>query len=206
MSIDRYVPAFPAEKSAIGRESGSVKRIPGEIGIWVFIYGDLVVFALLFGLFAIYRRRQPEVFHSSQHAMIQVLGLTNTIVLLVSSLFVVLGMRALKSRDRSAARSFTIALVCGAAFVGIKAIEWTAKLSDGHTMYSDDYFQLYYVLTGVHLVHVAVGMVVLMYLIRTARLTVVGPDRMASAESGACFWHMVDLLWVVIFPLCYLLV
>ncbi len=208
MTIDGQTAVSTAKGAAARREHPGrpAKRVPGEIGIWVFIYGDLAVFGLLFCMYVIYRRRQPDVFDRSQQTMLHDLGFANTVILLVSSVFVVIGMRAIKAGARRAAsRALMAAMACGAAFVVLKAVEWHAEAAQGNTPYTNDFYHLYYVLTGLHLVHVLVGLCVLVHLFRTAQLPVAGNTRLAAAESGACFWHMVDLLWVVIFPLIYLL-
>jgi nitric oxide reductase NorE protein len=99
---------------------------------------------------------------------------------------------------------FAGALVCGLAFVGLKVVEYTAKVSEGHVPTENNFYMYYYVLTGFHLLHVLIGIVVLVSLIVAARIAQPSRTRMAFIEGGGCFWHLVDLLWIVLFPLLYL--
>jgi nitric oxide reductase NorE protein len=181
-------------------------HVPGEVGIWIFILGDMVVFAAMFCLYLFYRGREAALFEQSQQTLVQGFGVTNTLVLLVSSLFVVYGMRAMKlGRSDVGPWMFVGAIGCGVVFTAIKYIEWSAKITEGLTPATNNFYMLYYLLTGLHFLHLVVGMGVLMFLARTARLPKLSATRFAVAEGGACFWHMVDLLWIVIFPLLYLL-
>lgn len=92
----------------------------------------------------------------------------------------------------------------GACFVGIKAIEYHQKIAAGLTPNTNDFYMWYYAITGLHLAHVILGLVVLTVLSRLARTAQPTAGRISVFEGGACFWHMVDLLWIVIFPLIYL--
>jgi nitric oxide reductase NorE protein len=153
-----------------------------------------------------YQRAQaPELFDQSRHNLSIGIGLTNTLILLTSSLFVVTAVRAIRmSRHRVAQVLLAGALVCGLAFVGLKAIEYAAKVSQGHVPTQNNFFLYFFILTGLHLFHVLIGVAVLIVLLTQARRTELSATRMAFVEGGACFWHLVDLLWIVLFPLLYL--
>lgn len=179
-----------------------MKRIPGEAGLWAFILGDLTIFGLFFGVVLYYRADQPELFAASQAQLSQGLGLANTIVLLSSSLLVVLGVAA--ARERRAVRAQRLlggALLCGLAFAAIKAYEYADKLDADLTARTNDFYLCFYAFTGVHLLHVLIGTAVLGALCLRVRRTAVSDP---VVEGGACYWHMVDLLWLVLFPLLYL--
>ncbi|EUA44138.1 cytochrome c oxidase subunit III family protein [Mycobacterium xenopi 4042] len=90
------------------------------------------------------------------------------------------------------------------AFVGLKAVEYVAKVSQGHTANQNTFFLYFFILTGLHLFHVLIGIVVLVLLLTQAGHVELGTTKMALVEGGACFWHLVDLLWIVLFPLLYL--
>ena len=92
---------------------------------------------------------------------------------------------------------------CGVLFILIKAYEWSAKIAQGHTMPSNEFFMFYYMLTGVHLFHVGLGLLILGIVVRELRNP--RKQRMSMVESGATYWHMVDLLWIVIFGLLYVM-
>jgi nitric oxide reductase NorE protein len=193
------------------RVTGTGRHIPGEVGAWVFILGDMVLFALFFATYLVYRGHQRELFISSQHHLVQGYGVINTLLLLTSSLFVVLAMRALR-RDqaaghdsRTASLLFSGALVCGVCFGAMKLLEWGDKLSTGITPATNDFFMFFFTLTGLHFLHLLIGMVVLAFLIKVSRSPkLLGARELGYVEGGACFWHMVDLLWIVLFPLLYL--
>ncbi|WP_375291764.1 cytochrome c oxidase subunit 3 [Qipengyuania sp.] len=177
-------------------------RIPGDPGVWVLIFGDLFVFALLFATFAYYRAQTPAVFVQSQRTLSQASGILNTLLLLSSSLLVVCAI-AFNRREnfRAAQRCVAGAIGLGFGFVACKAMEYTAKISSGHYPVTNDFYMLYYALTGLHLVHGLVGLGGLAYL----RVLIAKPATHSPfTESLALFWHMVDLLWVILFAILYM--
>lgn len=183
--------------------------MPGEPGIWIFIFGDMSVFVLFFATYMFYRGKHSVLFADSQRLLEQGLGAVYTVVLLCSSLAVCVGMRALRQRssgriDDFASRSFVIALACGVLFVVLKVLEYSRKFAGGITPTTNEFFMYYFVLTGLHLFHLLIGIGVLGYLARVARRSNVTDRQYAFMEGGACYWHMVDLLWIVIFAIVYL--
>jgi nitric oxide reductase NorE protein len=196
---DLSAPAVPASAP---RRSG---HIPGEAGVWVLIGGDLVLFSFLFATFLFYRAQAPDVFGDGRAQLDQALGLCNTLLMLTSSWFVASGVVAIREgRDVVARRCFGLALACGAAFVAIKYFEYGDKLRSGITMMTNDFFMFYFAYTGLHLIHVLIGMGVLTAMaLRAGRRRTPSADA-ALVESGASFWHLVDLLWIVLFALLYL--
>ncbi|MCT7657073.1 cytochrome c oxidase subunit 3 family protein [Mycobacterium deserti] len=181
------------------------RHVPGEPGVWIFLLGDMVVFGVFFATFMYQRSLAPELFDESRHTLSIGIGLTNTLVLLTSSLFVVTAIRAIRKSQRAAAQLlFAGALVCGLAFVGLKAVEYTVKVNEGHVPTQNDFYLYYFILTGLHLLHVLIGIAVLFLLFVQARRPELSATRMGVVEGGACFWHLVDLLWIVLFPLLYL--
>jgi nitric oxide reductase NorE protein len=182
----------------------SKKHIPGEAGIWVLIIGDLMIFTLFFLTFMYYRHAEPALFAAAQAKVNVQFGLTNTILLLTSSLLVASGVQGVRGGRAGAWRFFIGGGVCGLGFVVIKAFEYGQKISAGINLNSNDFFMLYFVFTGIHLVHVLLGIGVLTLLTVTARRPDAA-DKMVLIESGAVFWHLVDLLWLVLFALFYLM-
>jgi nitric oxide reductase NorE protein len=187
------------------------KQLPGEAGVWVFILGDMAVFAIFFGMIVTLSARHPDLFRESQAHLSRASGALNTILLLTSSVLVAFAVRAARARavdatapDR-APRLFAWALLCGAGFVVIKALEYRAKLDADLTPATNDYFAYFYVFTGIHLLHVVIGMVVLAWLMRLSRRPGLSARDTMLVEVGASYWHMVDLLWIVLFPLLYLM-
>ena len=191
---------------AVANAPRTMRRIPGVEGIWVFVGVDMLFFALLFGLFMTQRMRAPAIFESARRTLDADFGGINTLVLLTSSWFVVLAVDAAK-RDRLAdvPRWLMAAFACGLLFAVSKAFEYGAKIAAGISPTTNDFYMYYYVLTGFHLLHVVAGSVMLLVFWNLARRRRFGSSRMAVLECGATFWHMVDLLWIVLFPLLYLL-
>ena len=140
---------------------------------------------------------------NQQHLNISI-GVLNTLMLLASSWFIARSVHAARTGEHSAALRLTrFGGLCGVAFILIKAYEWSTEVSQGHTISSNDFFMFYYMLTGVHLFHVLLGLLILGIVARELR----NPRRrrMFMIESGATYWHMVDLLWIVIFALLYVM-
>jgi nitric oxide reductase NorE protein len=180
-------------------------HVPGESSMWFFIIGDLLIFGVYFVSYMIYRGQNQELFLQSQQYLNQGLAAVNTVVLLTSSLFVALGTEAARREDRriAARRLFTIAFAAGAIFPLLKMVEWIPKISAGITPGENLFFMYYYMMTGLHLCHVLLGLVILGFVTRNLR--VANPVNVTFVETGAMYWHMVDLLWLVLFALFYLI-
>jgi nitric oxide reductase NorE protein len=191
--------------AATDGETMDDRRIPGEEGLWVFILGDMTIFALFFGTILVTRGDDPATFAAAQHELHPVLGILNTALLLTGSLLVIRGLRRLGDGTALASRFFALTLVCALGFAVVKAAEYTLLINEGHTGGSNDFFMYYYVFTGVHLAHLVIGAVVLFLITRMSRRPQVTPGQRKFAECGAIYWHMVDALWLVLFPLLYLI-
>lgn len=180
-------------------------HVPGEVGFWVFIGGDLVLFSVLFFLFLQYRAGQETLFTESQRHLNQVLGLVNTLLMLSSSWLVAFAVQAARRQQpQIASRCFAAAFACGAGFIVVKYFEYSEGIRAGFTLNTNDFFMYYYVYTGIHLIHVVIGMGVLATLTAYTRSKAFSAVKVQHLESGACFWHLVDLLWIVLFALLYL--
>jgi nitric oxide reductase NorE protein len=181
------------------------RQLPGVEGVWVFAMADMTVFAVLFGSFIVSRHHNPALFEASRHALNPNFGGVNTLILLTSSWFAALALDAVrKSRFALAQRFIGGAFLCGLAFMVSKGIEYTEKLNAGISVLTNDFFMYYFTLTGIHLSHVVAGNVVLAVLWFKARSQSFDPERPVVLECGAIYWHMVDLLWIILFPLLYL--
>jgi len=181
------------------------RRVPGEVGIWIFILGDMCMYGALFASFVYDRGADPELFNRSAGELHMAFGAVNTVLLLTSSILVVYGIRSVRERlSRRGPLLFGLALACGAGFVVNKLFEYGDLLRNDHDPTDNAFFTYYYVLTGIHLTHLLAGMCVLVFLFRVARKSSHEERDMRASESGASFWHVVDLLWVVLFPLLYL--
>jgi len=184
----------------------SAGHIPGEAGVWVLILGDMCAFSAFFAVFLVHRAQNVALFSASQATLERRFGLLNTALLLTSSLFVARAVMAARAGARRlSARLLILALACGGGFVGSKAFEWGAKIAAGITLNTNEFYSFYYMFTGIHLLHVLIGMGVLTYLLALSRRGDPGASYVAVMEGGGAFWHMVDLIWVVLFALFYLL-
>jgi nitric oxide reductase NorE protein len=172
----------------------------------VLILGDMTIFVLFFSAFLQARGVEPDIFRASQAQLTPGIAFLNTIILLTSSWAVVMALQAVRrSQLRDAQRLLILALICGAGFIGLKGLEYAEKIAHGIGPTTNNFFMYYFVVTGLHLGHVVVGMTVLSFALRRAgRGVVYTPGNVRAFESGAAYWHMVDLLWVVIVPLFYL--
>jgi nitric oxide reductase NorE protein len=194
---DGVVPLQPA-KSRPG-------HIPGEAGLWIFLLGDMTLFAAILLAFLWNRRSDPPGFKDAAHQLIQPIGAVNTLVLLLSSYLVVRALFAHRGAQYLDARRLIAgAIGCAVVFAGLKALEYYLELSAGHTPASGKFFNFYFILTGLHLLHVVVGTALLTgwQLMLKRRRAWSGVQRLT--EGIASYWHMVDLLWVAIFALVYL--
>ncbi|MFB1298020.1 cytochrome c oxidase subunit 3 [Mycobacterium sp. pW049] len=183
-------------------------HLPGDNAIWVMVLGDLIIFGSYFVIFMVHRAMAPQQFLEAQQHLNLTIGALNTVVLLTSSWFVARSVLAARAGDIAAALRLTyLGGACGVAFIGIKAYEWSAKIAAGQTMggpsHFDEFFNFYYMLTGVHLFHVMLGLLILGIVVRELRNP--RKRRIPMIESVAAYWHMVDLLWVVIFGLLYVM-
>ena len=181
-------------------------HIPGEVGIWLFVAGDLVVFAVFFIVIALGHVEQPEVFARARASLDMRVGVLNTLLLLTGSWLVASGVEKTRSAGKPVAgHYFSLAILCGAAFAGNKAYEWGVKISAGITPATNDFYMFFFIFTGIHLLHVLVGIGVLLLVRSVSRRPALTRRDIGTMESGATFWHLVDLLWIVLFALFYLL-
>ena len=176
---------------------GILEDLPGDPMMWVLVFSELVVFGLFLGAFTVARAIKPAVFASGQAALDANLAGLNTIVLVTSGWAAARGAAAARAGEpRSSRHWLFVAMGLGAAFVAIKLTEYAKEIAGGVGLETSPFFTLYFLLTGFHLLHVCLGIVILAVVCRRA-----GPE---GVETGTSFWHMVDLVWVVMFPILYL--
>lgn len=180
-------------------------HIPGEAGVWLLIFGEMSFFTALFASFLHARNGDIAGFAAGQAELSRTIGAVNTLLLLTSSLFVAKGVGAAKQSDTvRAPRMFAAGLACGLGFIGLKALEYARLFAQGIAVDSHPFFAYYFGLTALHLGHVLIGSGLLTGLTAATHRPLAKPSHFALMESAGCFWHMVDLLWIVIFPLLYL--
>lgn len=192
--------------SAANAVAAGPGHVPGEVGAWTFILGDMCVFAVIFGSYVHDRAASLELFRASQAVLDRDLGALNTLLLLTSSWFVALGVQAARRRlDEWVPRLFALGIGCGTAFAVVKLVEYRDKIASGFTPTTNEFFMYYFVATGIHFLHLLIGLALLTVVtVRLRRRDGAGPS-LVWIEGSGCYWHMVDLLWIVLFPLLYLL-
>lgn len=180
--------------------------LPGDSGVWVFIFADMCAFAVFFLLFAAGRMAEPALYETSRQQLDLWFGLANTLILLTSGAFMAKSVRQARSGDWEAGRiSLLLTLAIGLLFAGSKVLEWGAKAEAGIGLTSNEFFTYYFVFTGIHFLHFAVGVAVLGVLIARCRQPLPQAERLRWIEAGGAYWHMVDLLWIVLFAMLYLM-
>ncbi|WGT48665.1 cytochrome c oxidase subunit 3 [Thioclava nitratireducens] len=172
--------------------------LPGDLLMWVLIISELLVFGAGLIVFLSARITDPTGFAEAQNALDRTAAATNTIILLTSGFFAALALNLRQSRRRGGARvSLVCAALLGAAFLWIKGAEFASKAAQGIVWDTHPFFNFYFLLTGFHAAHVAAGVILL--------LLVAWRDHVGNIEDATAFWHMVDLIWVLLFPVVYLL-
>jgi len=191
--------------TAVTRDEGQ-DFPPGDLAIWIFIAAELLVFGVFFLSYAFARSHNVELFNTYQQELNRVSGAVNTLVLITSSYFVARGVEAVR-RGRSGAcvRWLTAALLMGGVFVVIKLAEFHEKLSAGVTLSSNTFYMFYLSLTFFHFMHVLLAMVILGAVILKARRGGYDAADHTGVDTAASYWHMVDLVWVILFPLVYVI-
>jgi nitric oxide reductase NorE protein len=190
-----------SDRSAVSRAD----RIPGEPGVWVLLICEMTVFTALFAVIAFNASHNRAIFASAQQVLNPPLGLINTCVLIGGSVLVMRAIAHVQAgRYTKAARLMTAAMTCGATFAVIKGIEYASVLHQGMWIHTNVFWLLFFVVTGAHLLHVLVGVTVLGLARRAAGNGLPGSRDRDLFLSAACYWHLVDLLWLVLFPLFYL--
>lgn len=183
-----------------------VPQLYGDLAIWIFILAELLVFGVFFAAYAFARANNIELFSIEQAALNRNLGAINTVLLLTSSYFVVRAVQCAEvGAGRLSARWLLGAMACGAGFIVIKLFEYSAQFGAGVSLSSSTFHMFYISLTFFHFMHVVLGMVILGALWNNARQGRYDANNMNGIESGAAYWHMVDLVWLILFPLVYVM-
>lgn len=176
-----------------------------KLGIWAFLATEVLLFGGLFTTYIIYRMKYPELFYTEHLKLSRPLGMVNTVVLITSSLTMALGIAAIKRGRQLAARvsiGLTIALACG--FLGVKYLEWSEDFAHGLFPGTNLFFSLYFMMTGLHGIHVIAGIAALSWVLFLACRGKFSAEYSTPVEISGLYWHFVDLVWIYLFPLLYL--
>jgi len=181
-------------------------HLPGDPDVWIFIIAELLMFGAFFVTYVVYRAAEIDLFNASQLTLDRGLGFLNTLFLVTSSWAVAQAVTSARRNERRAVpRCLAMAIALAAAFVVVKAFEYLAKFGAGITLSTNTFYMFYFSFTMIHLLHVIGGMIILTVLWSSARRGAYNPGNTKGLETGASYWHMVDLLWIFLFSLLYLL-
>ena len=192
-----------------------IDRTGIRIGMWLFLYSEIILFGGLFVLYAAYFHEYPKNFADSGKDLNRIIGSINTAILLVSSFTVAASITAIRRGSRKLALSLiAFSILCGAAFLTIKYFEWGEHIRQGiypnsQTLVNGPpgnniFFGLYYVITGLHGLHVIIGMTLLSISLAFVVTGRVNEDHFSMLENAGLYWHLVDMIWIFVFPLFYL--
>lgn len=182
------------------------KRVPGDFAMWAFIVMELSVFAIFLIGFAVTQRLYPQMFSLGRSTLDVSVGLFCTLSLIVSSYFVALAVQAIKRRSHlQAMRMLIFALLTATIYLGLKLSEYSSLADLGYGLSSNTFYTLYFFITGFHFMHVLLGMVILAYMAKKAQGDGYSKEDFSGFESGAAYWHMIDLVWVNVFFLIYII-
>ena len=188
----------------------------GKLGMWLFLFSEALLFGTMFIAYATYLHKYTYMFRSAAHHLSRPIGAANTVILLTSSLSIALAIGAMqRGRKRQATGLMLLTVAFAAAFLVIKSFEWAEKFRLGLYPRGEAllalppgeqvYFGLYYVMTGLHGLHVVAGALAILWALRQIRLGRIGPDRPRVLENVGLYWHLVDVVWIYLFPLFYLI-
>ena len=189
-----------------------------RLGMWVFLGSEILLFAGLFALYAAYRTMYPAEFAAAAAHNNAVIGTVNTLILITSSFTVAMSVHAVReARPKRAFWLLVVSVAFGAAFLGLKAVEYRQHFHEGilpgaayrfaflPTYGAHMFFTLYYLTTGLHALHVTAGMCLLSWVAWGAYRERYGPDDYTHVDLGGLYWHLVDVIWIFLWPLLYLL-
>ena len=189
------------------------------LGMWVFLVTEIMFFGGLFMAYLLYRSNSPEGFQEASHHLNVTWGAVNTIVLIVSSLTMALAVRAAQTDQpgRTQAAWIALTMLFGAAFLGVKAIEYADKFTHhlvpgphfrwegAHPAAAEMFYSLYFCMTGLHALHMVIGLGIMGWLLITALKDRYDSDYYTPVEVSGLYWHFVDIVWIFLFPLLYLI-
>ncbi|MGA2434286.1 MAG: cytochrome c oxidase subunit 3 family protein [Bryobacteraceae bacterium] len=199
-------------------ESPEQQADASRIGMWLFLVTEILLFGGLFVGFALMQSRHPEAFLHAHHHLDRTLGFINTVVLLTSSFTMVLAVRSAQTNDRRRLIVFLLlTIVCAGIFLGIKCVEYSHKFHEGllpGSFYSHRgdpvpgefmFFSFYFMMTGLHGIHILAGMGLMCWLLRRAVRGDFSSRYNTPVDFVGLYWHLVDVIWIYLFPLLYLI-
>ncbi|HET6955197.1 MAG TPA: cytochrome c oxidase subunit 3 family protein [Vicinamibacterales bacterium] len=188
------------------------------LGMWVFLVTEVLFFGGLFATYMIYRSWYPDAFAVASHELDVVLGTTNTVVLITSSLTMALAVHAAQLGQRKLLMTFLIlTMILGGVFLGIKSVEYYHKFVEHHIpgpgfqfekeyfRHAQIFFSLYFVMTGLHAIHMIIGIGIMLVMLWWSWNGTITAEYSSPIEISGLYWHFVDIVWIFLFPLLYLI-
>jgi nitric oxide reductase NorE protein len=205
-------PAFLAGRQPMSAAVSAVhneatKRYPpGDLAVWIFILAELLVFALFFSAYAFARWQEVALFNEFQQHLDRRSAFINTLALITSSYFVVSAVAAIREGNSHVCKRWLIgAMAMGGIFLVVKSAEYVQHYEQGVTLSTNTFYMFYLSLTFFHFMHVVMGMVILAAVAWKAYRGCYSAIEYTGVETGASYWHMVDLVWLILFPLVYVM-
>jgi cytochrome c oxidase subunit 3 len=215
---------MPASETLALREqfdTEAQQKDASTLGMWIFLITEVMFFGGLFLAYTVYRRTYADVFAIASSSLNVYIGAANTVVLLCSSFTMVLAVRAAQlGRTKGIVLFLILTLILGGVFLGVKAYEWNEKyvehhipgpsfhldgLAPGQQGHAQLFFSLYFAMTGLHALHMVIGAGLLSVLIWQARKGRFSAQYMTPVDLCGLYWHFVDIIWIFLFPLLYLI-
>lgn len=200
----------------ISQEHSHVDKVGAKMGMWLFLFTEVLLFGGMFLAYAFYRYQYSKDFHIAGMELNTFIGTLNTIILLTSSLTMALSIAFIQKANKYLSVFFLIStIVLALIFLINKYFEWSAKFEHGIFPDSNEllnrpngqilFFGLYYVMTGLHALHVIIGIVILTFMLFFLLRDRINNDNYIKLENSGLYWHLVDLIWIFLFPLFYLI-
>lgn len=210
-------------------ESAEQAEVSSKLGLWLFLVTEILLFGGLFVAYIVYRAHFPGMFHEASHHLDKTMGAFNTVVLICSSFSMAMAVQmARENKAKIASILLTITLICAATFMVVKYFEYSHKFHDGiaplyhdetgyhvgfshfnHSLFKHDnaniFYSLYFVMTGIHGIHVLVGMGLIGWILRRNMKRQFSDEYYTPVDLTGLYWHLVDLIWIYLFPLMYLI-
>lgn len=182
------------------------RLLPGDLAIWFFIFAELLVFGIFFIVYSIQRLQHIELFNQYQQTLNKETGAINTVLLITASYFVVRAIQEIKKNNVDSCINWLYASMgMGFGFLLLKSYEFYGKFSVGINLNTNDFYFFYISLTFFHFLHVILGMIIIFFVILFAKKGKYSDKEHTGIETAASYWHMVDLVWIVLFPLVYII-
>jgi len=176
---------------------------PGGILLWILIFLELITFGIALIALVITSKESPELFHQSRLTLNTTFGALNTIFLLVSGFYMATTVHEFKQHNNKKASFYLkLTMLGGFLFLILKGLEYYLKINAGYTLGYNSFFTFYWLLTGFHVIHVMVGLVILLFMRQSIKKETASLE---DIEASATFWHLCDLIWLLLFPVLYLI-